>query len=65
MRGEIMDQLLLGGPMFGEGILEGILPDEILDEARKELGREPHDGLVDPILAGISDTEDLPEDQED
>lgn len=62
MRGEIMEQLLLGGPMFGDGILEGIVSDEILDEARKELGREPHDGLVDPILAGISDTEDLPED---
>lgn len=35
MRGEIFTQLLLGGSMFGEGILEGLVPDEVLEEARQ------------------------------
>ena len=64
MRGGIFEQLLVGGPMFGGGILEGLVPDEILEEARKELGREPHDGMVDPLLDGVSSSEDLPEDHE-
>lgn len=37
MRGEILTQLLLGGPMFGDGILQGSVPDEVLDEARTEM----------------------------
>lgn len=38
MRGCILTQLLLGGPIFGEGILEGLVPDEQLEQARKECG---------------------------
>lgn len=37
MRGEILSQLLLGGPLFGEGILEGIVPDDVLNEARESM----------------------------
>jgi len=49
MRGEIFTQLLLGGPMFGGGILEGLVPDEVLDEARAEvqkLEQERYNGDV-------------------
>lgn len=34
----ILTDLTLGGPMFGEGILDGLVPDEELDNARKQLG---------------------------
>lgn len=37
MRAEIFNQLLLGGPLFGDGILQGLVPDDVLDQARKEI----------------------------
>jgi hypothetical protein len=37
MRCDIFDQLLLGGPLFGEGILEGLVPPEMLEEARQAM----------------------------
>ncbi len=37
MRGEILSQLLLGGPLFGEGILQGIVPDDVLNDAREAI----------------------------
>jgi len=37
MRADIFDQLLLGGPLFGEGILQGLVPDELLEEARQAI----------------------------
>lgn len=36
MRNEILTQLLIGGPLVGEGILEGIISDESLKNLREE-----------------------------
>lgn len=44
MREEIFGQLLLGGPMFEKGILEGLVPEDVLEEARREWERGANHG---------------------
>lgn len=55
MRGEILTQLLLGGPMFGDGIFQGSVPNEVLDEARAEMQKLDQE-RYNVVDAGLEET---------